>query len=172
MSQKIRINQQIRAKELRVIDSAGKNRGVLPFQEALILAQGDGLDLIEISPNANPPIAKIMDFGKFQYEQNKKQKKMKAGAHQTGVKSVQVKIGTGEHDLALKAKNASEWLREGHRIKISLFLTGRSKYMPESFLKERLNRVLHLISENYKVAENYQRGPKGMTILIERDKTK
>ncbi|MEK7128941.1 MAG: translation initiation factor IF-3 [Patescibacteria group bacterium] len=172
MSQKIRINRQINAKELRIIDSVGKNRGVLPLEEALTLAREGGFDLIEISPYANPPIAKIMDFGKFQYEQNKKQKKMKATTHQTGVKAIQVKIGTGEHDLALKAKNASAWLKEGHRIKINLFLAGRAKYMPESFLKERLGRVLHLISENYKIAEGYQRGPKGMTVLIERDKGK
>jgi len=70
-----RINNQIRASELRVILSTGENIGVLPFKEALAKAQEEGLDLIEISPNAVPPIAKIMDFGKYQYEQNKKQKK-------------------------------------------------------------------------------------------------
>lgn len=167
LSAKIRINQQIRASELRIIDSEGKNRGVLTLSDALKLAQETGLDLIEISPNTVPPIAKIMDYGKFQYEQNKKQKKMKAGSHQTGIKNVQVKIGTSEHDLGIKAKNASAWLKEGHRIRIELFLAGRSKYMEEKFLKERLNRILKLISENYKLAEEYKRGPKGLSIIIE-----
>ena len=164
-----RINNQIRANEVRVISSTGENLGVLSFKEAYAMAQNEGLDLIEITPNANPPIAKIMDFGKYQYEQNKKQKKAKAGAHRTETKSVQIKIGTGDNDLALKAKKASEWLKEGHRIKIELFLSGRSKYMADAFLKERLDRVLHLITENFKIAEDYKKGPKGPIITIERD---
>lgn len=170
MAEKIRINKQIRANELRVIDEKGHNKGVLPFAEALRLAESMGVDLIEITPNAMPPIAKLMDYGKYQYEQSKKQKKIKAGAQGGGMKSVQVKVGTGEHDLALKARNASNWLKEGHRIKIDLFLSGRSKYMEESFLRGRLDRILHLISEEYKVAEGYKRGPKGITIVIERAK--
>lgn len=170
MAEKIRINRQIRARELRVIDSEGKNIGVLSLDDAIKFAEEKNLDVIEISPNANPPIAKIMDFGKYQYEQNKKQKKMKAGSHQTGLKSIQVKVGTGEHDLEIKAKSASAWLKEGHRIKIDLFLTGRSKYMPEAFLKERLTRILHLISEEYKIAEDFKKGPKGITVVIERSK--
>lgn len=131
-----------------------------------------GMDLIEISPNANPPVAKIMDFGKYQYEQNKKQKKAKAGAKPTETKSIQVKIATGEHDLELKAKQASNWLKEGHRIKVELFLAGRAKFMADAFLRERLDRVLHLITEDYKVSESYKRGPKGITVTLERDTKK
>jgi translation initiation factor IF-3 len=135
------------------------------------MSQKEGLDLIEISPNANPPIVKVADYGKYKYEQNKKLKKSKAGAKTTETKSIQIKIGTGDNDLTLKAKKASEWLGEGHRIKVELFLSGRAKYMPEAFLRERLDRVLHLITENYKVSEDYKRGPKGPTITIERDKS-
>ncbi|MEY2671814.1 MAG: hypothetical protein RL687_231 [Candidatus Parcubacteria bacterium] len=167
-----RINNQIRASELRVLSSTGENIGVLPFKDALAMAQEEGLDLIEISPNAVPPIAKIMDFGKYQYEQSKKQKKAKQGAKASETKSIQIKIATGDNDLALKARKASEWLKEGHRIKVELFLSGRAKYMNDTFLKERLDRVLHLITENYKVAENYKKGPKGPTITIERDSKK
>ncbi|MFA7192052.1 MAG: translation initiation factor IF-3 [Candidatus Paceibacterota bacterium] len=167
-----RINNQIRASELRVLSSTGENIGVLPFKEALSMAEKEGLDLIEISPNAVPPIAKIMDFGKYQYEQSKKQKKAKQGAKASETKSIQIKIATGDNDLALKARKASEWLKEGHRIKVELFLSGRAKYMNDTFLKERLDRVLHLITENYKVAENYKKGPKGPTITIERDSKK
>ena len=163
-----RINNQIQAKELRVIDSENQNFGVLSIRDALELAQSKGLDLIEISPNANPPVAKIMDFGKYQYEANKKLKKAKAGAKHTETKSIQVKIGTGEHDLELKAKTASKWLKEGHRIKIELFLAGRAKYMDEKFLKERLDRVLHLITLDYKVSDSYKRGPKGLFLTIEK----
>ncbi|MFA6397832.1 MAG: translation initiation factor IF-3 [Candidatus Paceibacterota bacterium] len=165
-----RINNQIRAQEIRVIDDEGTNLGVLKFSEALEIAKRKNLDLIEISPNANPPIVKIMDYGKYQYEENKKQKKAKANSHTTETKSVQVKIATGEHDLLLKAKTASKWLKEGHRIKIELFLAGRAKYMNEAFLKERLDRILHLITEDYKIAEPYKKNPKGIIITIEKSK--
>ena len=165
-----RINNQIRALELRVIDSENQNLGVLSIKEALELAQSKGMDLIEINPNANPPIAKVMDFGKYQYELSKKLKKAKAGSKTTETKSIQIKIGTGDHDLELKAKTASKWLKEGHRIKIELFLAGRAKYMDEKFLKERLDRVLHLITEDYKISDSYKKGPKGLFITIEKAK--
>lgn len=165
-----RINNQIRAKELRVIDSENQNLGVLSIKEALELAESKGLDLIEISPNANPPVGKIMDFGKYQYEASKKLKKAKAGARPTETKSIQIKIGTGDHDLELKAKTAGKWLKEGHRIKIELFLSGRAKYMEQKFLQERLDRVLHLITEDYKISDTYKRGPKGLFITIEKAK--
>lgn len=126
------------------------------------------MDLIEISPTATPPVAKIMDFGKYQYVENKKQKVAKSKSHTTEVKSLQVKIGTGDHDLALKAKKASEWLKEGHRIKVDLYLTGRAKYMEMKFLTERLDRVLKLISEEYKVADSVKKGPKGLSVIIEK----
>jgi translation initiation factor IF-3 len=167
---KERINNQIRAKELRVIDVDGGNLGVLPTEEALRLAQEKGVDLIEIAPQVAPPIAKLMDFGKYQYEKNKKQKKAKAGAKASETKSIQIKIGTGEHDLELKAKNASKWLEEGHRIKVELYLSGRSKYMEEKFLKERLERILKLITIHYKVADPFKKSPKGYMITLERDK--
>lgn len=165
-----RINNQIRASEVRVISNEGVNLGVLSFKDAFALANKDGFDLIEISPNTNPPIVKIANYGKYKYEQNKKLKKAKAGAKTTETKAIQIKIGTGENDLALKARKASKWLKEGHRIKVELFLSGRSKYMADAFLKERLDRVLHLITENYKIAEDYRKGPKGPTITIEKDK--
>ncbi len=163
-----RINNQIRAKEVRVLDSENKNLGILSIKEALELAQNKGLDLIEISPNNNPPIAKLMDYGRYQYEAAKKLKKSRAGASKSETKSIQIKIGTGDHDLELKAKTASKWIREGHRIKVELYLVGRAKYMDQNFLKERLDRVLHLISEDYKISDPYKKGPKGLTIIIEK----
>ena len=163
-----RINHQIRAKEVRVIGPEGENIGVFPLSEAIERARAEGLDLIEISPNANPPIAKIMDYGKFTYEQQKKRKEAKAKSHTTETKSVQVKIGTGENDLNLKAAKAAQWLREGHRVKVDLFLWGRYKYMEFNFLKERLERFLKLIQEELKLAYPIGKSPKGLTTVIER----
>lgn len=165
-----RINNQIRAKELRVIDSENQNLGVLTIKDALELAQSKNLDLIEISPNAVPPVAKVMDFGKYQYEASKKLRKARSGTKTTETKSIQVKIGTGDHDLELKAKTASKWLKEGHRIKIELFLAGRTKFMDEKFLRERLERVMHLITEEYKISDPYKKGPKGLFVTIEKAK--
>jgi len=150
-----------------VIGAEGENVGVISLQEALQRAHEAGLDLIEISPKANPPVAKIMDYGKFQYDENKKQKSSKARVLITEVKTLQVKIGTGEHDLALKAKKASEWLKEGHKIKIDLFLPGRSKYLDQNFLKERLQRILKLIPTDIK-SDEPKKSPKGMTVIVEK----
>jgi len=165
-----RINNQIRATELRVLDSENKNLGVLSIKDALELAQNQGLDLIEIAPNANPPLGKIMDFGKYKYEANKKLKRSKSDSKRTETKLIQIKIGTSDHDLEIKAKTASKWLKEGHRIKVELFLAGRAKYMDEKFLKERLDRILHLITEEHKVSDSYKRGPKGLVTTIEKTK--
>ncbi len=165
---KTRINHQIRAVELRVIGQFGENIGIMNLKEALEKAREMSLDLIEISPNANPPVAKIMDYGKFQYDERKKLKNAKAKSKVVETKNVQVKVGTGDNDLALKAKKASEWLGEGNRVKINLFLTGRFKFMDVKFLKERLERILRLITTNYKVAEEPKKSPKGMTTVIEK----
>jgi translation initiation factor IF-3 len=165
---KIRINHQIKAPELRVIGPTGENFGVIPLRDALIKAQEMGLDLIEISPNVTPPICKITDFGKYQYDEKTKQKVAKTKVKTIETKSLQVKIATDEHDLQLKAKKASEWLAEGHRIKIDLFVTGRAKYMDFKLLNERLDRILKLITEKYKIAEAPKKGMKGLTMVIEK----
>jgi translation initiation factor IF-3 len=163
-----RINKRIQAAELRVLGPEGENFGVLSHADALAKAEELGLDLIEISPNAVPPVAKIMEYGKFQYEQEKKRREIKAKSHTTETKSVQVKIGTGEHDLILKAKKAAEWLAEGHRVKVDLFLWGRYKYMEFGFLKERLERFLKMIPHEYKIGDPIVKSPKGLTTVIER----
>jgi len=165
--QQPRINQQIRANELRVIGQDGENLGVLTLEEALKKAGELELDLIEISPNTIPPVVKIADVGRYLYEENKKSKQSKK-SHSTEVKTVQVKLGTGDHDLALKAKKVSEWLSEGNRVKVNLFLPGRAKYLEEKFLGERIDRMLKFVSVDYKVADSAKKSPKGMTIMIER----
>ncbi len=140
----------------------------MSLSAALAEAEKAGLDLIEISPNATPPVAKIMDFGKYQYTESKKQKAAKAKSHAVEVKAVQITIGTGDHDLELKAKKASEWLAEGHRIRIDLFLKGREKYLQDKFLRERLERATKFITTPYKVTEPPQKSPKGRSMMIEK----
>jgi translation initiation factor IF-3 len=163
-----RVNHQIKSPEIRVIGPNGENFGVISPRDALSKAQEYNLDLVEISPNAIPPVCKITDFGKYQYEEKKKQKVAKSKVKTIETKSLQVKIATDEHDLELKAQKASEWLAEGHRIKVDLFLVGRSKFMDFNFLNERLGRLLKIITTEYKIAEPAKKGPKGITMVIEK----
>ena len=168
MKQRARINNEIRAKELRVIGVDGGNLGVITLEVALSAAKTAGVDLIEISPNATPPVAKVMDYGKYQYLEQKKERDIRAKSHVTETKSVQIEVTTGENDLTRKARQAAGWLKEGHRVKVELFLKGRYKYMDPAFLKERLKRFVLLVPEEYRIAEDIQRGLKGFTMIIER----
>lgn len=168
-TEKIRINKEIRAPELRVVGAEGENLGVLSIALALKAAQDAGLDLIEISPNAKPPVAKVMDYGKFQYELKKRESAQRAKAKVSETKEVQIKVGTGDNDMRLKARKAADWLEEGHRVRAELFLKGRYKGMEEAFLKGRLEKFLLLIPYPYKVAEPVARAPKGFAAIIERD---
>jgi translation initiation factor IF-3 len=165
-----RINHQIKAPQLRVITEDGANLGVITLAEALKEARNRNFDLIEISPNAVPPVAKIMDYGKFQYAERKKQKESKSRIQGSELKIIQVKIGTGEHDLELKARKASEWLAEGNRVKIDLYLIGRAKYMDINFLKERMDRLFKLITTEYRVSSEPTKGPKGLSAVLEKKK--
>jgi translation initiation factor IF-3 len=167
--EKVRINREIRAPELRVIGAEGENLGVLAIADAIKAAQEADLDLIEISPNAKPPVAKIMDYGKFQYEQKKKDSVARSKAKVSETKEVQIKVGTGENDMRLKARKAADWLAEGHRVRAELFLKGRYKGMEEAFLKTRLEKFLLLIPYPYRIAEPIVRAPKGFATIIERD---
>ena len=168
---RLKINEGIRASELRVLSDDGESR-VMSRDEALKLAVDQGLDLIEITAKANPPVAKITDYGKFVYDQKKKQKEIKSNQNTVEVKNIQIRIGTGDADLKMKADRASKWLIEGQRVKAELYLRGRSKYMDKKFLHDRLGKVLSLITEEYKVVEDYKASPKGIAILVEPVKKK
>ncbi len=166
------MNDGIRAKEVRCLGPEGENFGILSLKEALDKARELGMDLIEVSPNAEPPVCKIADYGKFKYEQKKKDKEVKSKAVVHETKEAQVKIGTSNNDMNIKAQKIGAWLREGHRVKIDLFLWGRYKYMEFNFLKERLERFLAIIPESYKIADEIKKSPKGLSVAIERDGSK
>lgn len=172
MKNSVRINHSIRANELRVLANDGSNLGLLSKGEAMKLALEAGLDLVEISPNANPPVARIVDFGKWQYAENKKKKEQKQKTQVQETKNIQVKIGTGDHDLELKAKQASKFLSEGHRVKIDLYLRGRAKYLDRKFLEARLDRVLKLITEEFKIIDPIKPGPKGLSMTVDKERKK
>lgn len=160
-----RTNTDIKAKEVRVIEPDGENLGVKPLEKALELAREHDLDLVEIAPNANPPVAKVMDYGKYKYEQQKKQDHSKA--NQVETKTVQVKIGTSENDLEMKANRASGWLEDGNRVKLELYLRGRAKGLGRDFHRERLDRFLKFVSAEYEITQEPRKGPKGLNMMLE-----
>lgn len=139
--------------------------GVLPLEEALKKSQEAGLDLVEISPTANPPVAKIIDKGKYFYEQEKKERQAQKRRKEVEVKNIRLSIGTGAHDLELKAKQADKFLKDGDKIKIDLMLKGREKYLKREFLQERLKRILGIISSAF-IEEPIKAGPRSISITI------
>lgn len=160
-----RTNADIKATELRIIDADGENVGVKSREEALEMARDAELDLVEIAPQSNPPVAKIMDFGKYKYQQQKKQDNSKS--KQVETKTVQVKIGTSENDLEMKANRASKWLKDGNRVKLELYLRGRAKGLGRAFHQERLDRFLKFVSAEYKITQEARKGPKGLNMILE-----
>lgn len=155
---------------MQVVGKDGENLGVLSLADALIKAKETELDLIEIAPTAKPPVAKIMDYGKYLYKEQKKAREASKKVRETETKSVQIGIGTSEHDLKMRAEKISEFFKDGNRVKINLVLKGRAKYMDKEFIKERLGRLLQFVTEEYKIADGPKKGPRGVSILIEKGK--
>ena len=121
-----RVNGKIRAREVRTIDADGKTQlGILPLTDALRRAQQLGLDLVEIAANAQPPVCRIMDFGKFRYEQARKERESRKHHHATKVKELKFHANISEHDYGVKLRHIREFLQESIRVKISLFFRGR-----------------------------------------------
>jgi translation initiation factor IF-3 len=121
----VRVNERIRAREIRVIDEEGAQIGVMTPQQALEIARGKGLDLVEIAPQAQPPVCRIINFGKYQYEQKKKQKEAKAKQTFITVKEIKFRPGTDEHDYEFKKNNAIRILHDGDKVKATVHFRGR-----------------------------------------------
>ena len=136
------MNKGIRAEEVRVIGADGEQIGVLPLAEALKAAQQQDLDLVEVSPDAKPPVCKIMDHGKFKYEQTKKKQEAKKKQKTTQTKEIKVRPKTDDHDLATKARHIEKFISNNDKVKITLVFRGR-----EVVLKEQANAVLEKMVE-------------------------
>ena len=121
----IRVNGKIRAREVRVISSDGKQFGILSLGEALTLARANGVDLVEVAPNAVPPVCRMVDYGKFRYEQAKRDKESKKHQHATKVKEVQLSPKIDPHDLSVKLQHAIGFLCEDMKVKVTLKFRGR-----------------------------------------------
>lgn len=140
------INWDIKAPEVRVIDAEGKQVGILPLKEAMKIAEEKGLDLVEVAPSSKPPVCRVMNYGKYKYQQNKRIQE--ARKHQTviHVKEVKVRPRTEEHDFQFKLRHVKRFLDEGNKVKISILFRGREIAHPE-FGKEMLNRFVEEVKD-------------------------
>ena len=145
------INEEIRAEEVRLIDENGEMRGIVSIDEALRLADEANLDLVNISPNAAPPVCKILDYGKYRYEQQKKEKTAKKNQHVTEIKEIRLSASIEDHDVEVKAKNAIKFLKDGDKVKVSLRFRGRERdYTQLGF--DAMNKFAEMVSD-YGVVE-------------------
>lgn len=131
----MRVNREIRAPKVRLIGAAGEQVGVVALYEALKMAEEAGLDLVEISAGSVPPVCKIIDYGKYQYDQTKREKENKKAQHQMKVKEVRFKPNIDDHDLQTKLKHAREFISQGNKVKISCTFRGREMAHPENGVK-------------------------------------
>lgn len=145
------INDEIRAKEVRLIDETGEMVGIVSLDEALDRAEQADLDLVNISPNAEPPVCKILDFGKFRYEQQKKEKNAKKNQAVTEIKEIRLSASIEDHDVQVKAKNAIKFLQEGNKLKVSLKFRGRERDYTQLGL-DVMNKFAEIVAD-YGVVE-------------------
>ena len=141
-----RVNERIRIPEVRVVDDEGGQLGIMPTRQALDLAREKGLDLVEVAPNAEPPVCKIMDYGKYKYQQSKRAQEAKKRQTTIQVKEVKVRPKIEEHDLQFKLKNIRKFLDERNKIKVSMIFRGR-EIAHTSIGMQVLNRIAEEIEE-------------------------
>ncbi len=144
---KYNINSKIKSSEVRLIDENGNQKGIVSIEKALDLAYDAGLDLIEISPNAKPPVCKILDFGKFKYEIEKQYKINKKKQHVIQVKEIRLRPNTDDHDLLTKLNKGQKFLENGDKLKVTLMFRGREFYNRREAGKEILDRIVEILKD-------------------------
>ncbi len=166
-----RVNKDIRAPEVRLIDETGAMAGVMSSRDALSIAEEKGLDLIEIAPNAKPPTCKIMDYGKWKYENKKKEKESRKKQTVITIKEVQFRPRTEDHDLNVKIRNARKFLLDGSKVKANLRFSGREMAHQEQGLKV-LKRVIGLLDDIALVEVQPKREGRQMFVMFAPDAAK
>jgi translation initiation factor IF-3 len=163
-----RVNRQIRAREVRVINSTGDQLGILPIDQARRAAEEEGLDLVEVSPEARPPVCRIMDFGKFKYHQRKKDR---AGGKKTkgamGLKELRVRPAIDPHDLEYRLSNGRRFLEQGHKVQVVCIFRGRQMAHPEHGM-EVMRKVAEHLADISKVEAEPRMAGNRMTMMLAR----
>lgn len=164
-----RVNDRIRAREVRLIDAEGKQLGVKALSEALSVAKQLDLDLVEVAPDANPPVCRIMDYNRFKYETAQRAKESKKKATNTSIKEMKYrpKIGTG--DFSTKTRQVGKFLEEGHKVKVTIMFRGREVFHPEQG-KMILDRIAQTVAEGAKVESEPRLDGRNMVMVLAPDK--
>lgn len=160
-----RINEQIRAAQIRVIDNQGNQLGIMTPFEAMQIAREREIDLVEVAPLANPPVCRIMDYGKFQYQQSKQDRLSKAKQKKIDVKGIRLGIRTDEHDLDFKKNQAEKFLKKGDKVKIEIILRGREKARKD-LARNNLNLFIKAITVPHTIEQEIKSFPGGLNVII------
>jgi translation initiation factor IF-3 len=150
-----RVNKQIRATKIRLIDQDGENLGVVGLREGLNLAEEAGLDLVEVAPNVDPPVARILDFGKFLYEKEKKEREARKSQTKIEIKEIRLRPKTTDHHKGFKVRDARRWLKDGMKVKVTIRFRGREITYPEIALED-----LREIAEELADVSEVEQAPK------------
>lgn len=165
INQKIRTNEQIRASELRVIGESGEQLGIMSRADALKAAEEAGLDLVEISPNADPPVAKIVDWGKYQYQKMKEAQKSRRNSKQSELKQMRFGLKIGQGDLEIKLRKVREFLEEGHKVRIQIFYRGRENAHKELGY-EMITKIGTMLEEEAVFEHQPQMAGRNLSVVI------
>jgi len=159
------INWNIRASEVRVIDAEGKQVGIIPLKEAMRLAEEQGLDLVAVAPNATPPVCRVMNYGKYKYQQNKRIHEARKNQTMVQIKEVKVRPHTEEHDFQFKMRHVKRFLSEGNKVKIFMLFRGREIVRPE-FGKELLDRIIEECKDLMVVEQSPRLEGRSMVMIL------
>ena len=161
----MRVNRMIRISPLRVIAPDGEQLGIMTVDEALAAAEARGLDLVEVAPTARPPVCRIMDFGKFKFEQAKAARAAKKKQRSVELKEIKFRPGIDEHDFDFKCRHAREFLAEGNKVKVTMMFRGRQMAHPE-LGKVVLDRVAETLADLGKIEQEARLEGRNMTMLL------
>ena len=161
----MRINTRIRAPEVLLIGPDGRRIGVKPIQEALDIAAQEGMDLVEVDPQANPPVCRLLDYGKFRYEQTKKERAARKRQRMVEIKEVRLRPKIGEHDLQIKVSQARRFLEEGNRVKVTLRFRGR-EWTHSDIARDLLQQVAEKLEEVAIVEQQPTSGGRDLVMLL------
>jgi len=151
--------------EVRLIDETGKQVGVVKTGEALRMALEKGLDLIEVAAKTVPPVCRIADFGKFQYQREKQARQQKIHQKKTGLKGVRIGFGTAQHDLEMKVQQAEKFLNKGYKVRVEIVLRGREKAF-QNIARQKIDEFKKLLGEGIIVEQPIAKQPRGYSMII------
>ena len=160
-----RVNEEIRTREIRLVGEEGEQLGIMPPREAMQIALERGLDLVEVAPAAKPPVCKIMDVGRYKYEQSKREREARKRQHVISIKEVKLRPNIEDNDFQTKVRNAIRFLDDGDKVKVTIMFRGREMSHPE-LGRELLNRVVEVVKDKANIERSAKLEGRNMSMII------